>query len=453
MQRYKKLVLKACLYLMLSVATVTIPEIMPAKTVEAAVKAPALKETKKTIYLGGSAYTVKINNLVKTAKVTYATSDKKIATVSKTGKVTPLAQGKVTITATVKQNNKSYTLKETITVKKKVLTAKELYEKCGPSTVEIHVSNTDLEYTAQGSGFFISENAIVTNYHVIAGANKIEVLTNDEKSYDVPTVLGYSIDLDLAILQISTKDHTYLKMSDDKVSVGETIYALGSPRGLTGTMSDGIISTASRIMDGVDYIQITAPISPGNSGGPLINEYGEVVGINAATIEDAQNLNQNLNFAINIGELQKINTTKPISIEDFYKEYFEMLKEALIKNVIQEDPARSQDLDNLQVIPSYTILTGTVTAAEESDIYRITVSEGGWFYGVIYLESQEDMKNAYLGIYDLTGRHLADCYEGKDNYYVYTEYYINPGDYYIGVYLPDGYMGTDLSYNFIWTMY
>ncbi len=449
MKRYKRVLLKLCLLFVFTTVSSSIPELMPAQIVEAAVKAPTLKETKKTLYLGGASYTVKVNNLVKDAKITYASSNKKIATVSKSGKITPVAEGKVTITVTVKQNNKTYTLKETITVKKKVLTASQLYEKCGPATVEIQVENTESKESALGSGFFITENTIVTNYHVISGANKIQVITNDEKTYEVVSIEGYSEALDLAVLKIKSSGHTYLQPYSGKISVGDKVYALGSPRGLTGTMSDGIISTVSRVVDGIDYVQTTAPISNGNSGGPLLNEYGEVVGVNTFVIKDSQNLN----FAINIKELEKLDTSKPVSVENYYKEYQESRIATLFKGRMQEDPVKSQSDSDQQVVPDYTLLSGTVTAAEKSDFYRITVTKEGWFYGIIYLESREDMKNAYLGIYDKSGRRLANCYENASYNSVYTIAYIKPGDYYIGVYLPDGYTGSDLPYNFIWTQY
>ncbi len=100
------------------------------------------------------------------------------------------------------------------------------------------------------------------------------------------------------------------------VITGETVYAVGSSKGLTGTLSDGLVSTASRIVDDVDCIQITAAISSGNSGGPLINIYGEVIGSNTMSLASGQNLN----FAVNITELQAVETTNAMTMAEFYDE-------------------------------------------------------------------------------------------------------------------------------------
>jgi hypothetical protein len=191
--------------------------------------------------------------------------------------------------------------------KTKKLSAEDVYTKCSNATVQV---NTNL---GLGSGFFISSGKIVTSYHVIEGASSIKVLLNDGHSYDVEYILGYSKELDIAILSIPIETE-YLPLNNYSLKVGEAIYAIGNPLGLTDTFTDGIISNISRYVSNVDYIQINAAITHGNSGGPLINAYGEVIGINSSGIEG-----EDLNFAINIYQLYQVDTSCPIAVSEYAK--------------------------------------------------------------------------------------------------------------------------------------
>jgi serine protease Do len=155
---------------------------------------------------------------------------------------------------------------------------------------------------AAGSGFFIDASGhIVTNNHVIDDADKIVVRTNDGKRY-VAKLVGRDTKTDLALLKISN-DHEFPHVSwgnSDKTKVGDWILAIGNPFGLGGTVTAGIISARGRdIRSGPydDYLQIDAPINSGNSGGPLFDMNGQVVGINTA-IYTPNGGNVGIGFAI-----------------------------------------------------------------------------------------------------------------------------------------------------------
>lgn len=196
---------------------------------------------------------------------------------------------------------------------KKQLSGEEIYSKIIDSTVEVAAENS---YTSSlGSGFYIDNNGtIVTNYHVIEGCTAASVKTSDGGSYEVTSVLGYSKEHDVAILETSQKNSKAVEFATTAVSTGETVYALGSSLGLTGTFSEGMVSAAEREIDGVTYIQVTAPISSGNSGGPLVNAKGQVVGITSAGFTDGQNLN----LALPINVIDQISRGVPLTMEEFY---------------------------------------------------------------------------------------------------------------------------------------
>ncbi len=140
-----------------------------------------------------------------------------------------------------------------------------------------------------GSGFLVSADGIVvTNNHVVEGADEIQVVFEDEKSYDAE-VLGTDEDTDLAVLKIvSDEPFEYLAFGDsDAMKVGQWVLAVGQPFGLNHTFTSGIVSAKGRTIGGrdvryQDFIQTDASINPGNSGGPLLNLKGQVIGVNTA---------------------------------------------------------------------------------------------------------------------------------------------------------------------------
>ncbi len=195
------------------------------------------------------------------------------------------------------------------------LSSEQVFDKISPSVVEVIAFEPSGEYYSLGSGFFIDDTGrFVTNYHVIDGTVGGKITMQDGTECDILTVLGFDPTLDLAVVQADVSGNPYLSISDMEVSTGETIYALGSSEGLTSTFSTGIVSSASRDMEGVKCIQITAPISHGNSGGPLVNVFGEVVGVNTMTLIEGQNLN----FAIDIEELEKLDLSNPLPLDEIY---------------------------------------------------------------------------------------------------------------------------------------
>ena len=192
------------------------------------------------------------------------------------------------------------------------LTGEEIYTKISPSTVEVYAESDFV--SSLGTGFYIDDSGtVVTNYHVIQDCSNAYVTTSDGGTYEVKNVLGYSEELDIALLA-TTKSNSTAVETCTSVTTGETVYVLGSSLGLTGTFSEGLVSTAARTVGDVPYIQISAPISHGNSGGPVVNAMGQVVGIASAGFEEGQNLN----LALPITVLKQISTEHPISMQEFY---------------------------------------------------------------------------------------------------------------------------------------
>ena len=202
-----------------------------------------------------------------------------------------------------------------------------VYKKALPSVVNITSSTVGLNFfyglipqQGQGSGFVLDRQGhILTNYHVIADAQKIEVTTYDKRR--VPArVIGRDPSHDLALLQIDAPNLVPAVLADSKnLVVGQKVYAIGNPFGLQGTMTTGIISAIRSIHSPQgalidNAIQTDAAINPGNSGGPLLNSRGEVIGINSliATGNEGVEQNAGIGFAI------PIDTAKAV-LGDFQK--------------------------------------------------------------------------------------------------------------------------------------
>ena len=170
-----------------------------------------------------------------------------------------------------------------------------IYKNTVNSTVTITTDNG-----SQGSGFFVSPNIIATNYHVMEGATNASCyLNNSDTEYKIDGYVGIDKTVDLILLKVSTLNKPAIKLAVTTASIGQKVYVIGSPRGLPATISDGIIS-GMRDFEGIKLLQMTASISPGSSGGPVLNSNGELIGISVSQLTEGQNLN----FAIPKSYLQ-----------------------------------------------------------------------------------------------------------------------------------------------------
>lgn len=183
-------------------------------------------------------------------------------------------------------------------------TVAEVVSSTSDAVVQIVVSDSTGKETALGSGFIVSaDGRVVTNYHVIKGAHSAIVRLTNGAFFPVQGVIATDREKDLAVLKVSGKNLPFLVLGTiDSLRVGDHVVAIGSPLGLEGTVSDGIVS-ALRDVEGKSWIQTTAPVSHGNSGGPLLDMNGNAVGV--ITWGYLQ-LGQNLNFAAPANEAKTL---------------------------------------------------------------------------------------------------------------------------------------------------
>ena len=171
-------------------------------------------------------------------------------------------------------------------------TAPEIAEKALAATVYLEMQDSKGVPLGFGSGFFVGDNLIATNYHVIEGAARGSAkLVGQFSTYTIEGVTATDKTNDLALLKVTVSGIKPLPLGNSSdVKIGETVYVAGNPKGLEGTFSNGIISSR-RDPYAKERLQMTAPISPGSSGGPVLNSKGEVIGISFMTLVGGQNLN------------------------------------------------------------------------------------------------------------------------------------------------------------------
>jgi S1-C subfamily serine protease len=196
-----------------------------------------------------------------------------------------------------------------------------------PAVVTMYVYDSQGKSIGQGSGFVISGDGLcVTNFHVIKDAYSADVKLGDGRLYHLLSVHAYDADRDIAIFELGRKtssgveqarDLPFLTLATDEVQTGDRIATVSSPEGLSNSVADGLVS-AIRNDRGRRLLQISAPISPGSSGGPVFNLKGEVVAISSFQLIEGQNLN----FAIPADEVSRIRDQRAnLSLEQLYWQF------------------------------------------------------------------------------------------------------------------------------------
>jgi tetratricopeptide (TPR) repeat protein len=186
----------------------------------------------------------------------------------------------------------------------------KLVNKISPAVVTVVVYDVNHRVTNIGSGFFIDENAhLVTNYHVLDGKYAAEVKTADGETYPIKLIVAdnRAIDLVKVLVDIPREKIRWIKISKDLPSIAEQVMVVGSPMGLEQTVSEGIVSSIRKIPGVGDFFQMSAPISPGSSGSPVIDLKGQVIGV--ATFQMVRG--QNLNFAVAGNLISQLKPTGP----------------------------------------------------------------------------------------------------------------------------------------------
>ncbi|MEN8128231.1 MAG: Do family serine endopeptidase [Planctomycetota bacterium] len=241
----------------------------------------------------------------------------------------------------------------------------------------------------QASGFIISADGyVLTNNHVIDGADEITVVVDGGNKYENVKLVGSDDKADVALLKIEgVDDLPFLELGDsDQLQIGEWVIAIGNPFGLTETLTVGVVSALGRKIGGPDvyqdFIQTDAAINPGNSGGPLLNLDGKVIGINSAIITgDRGYMGIGLAVPVNMakaikGQLIETGTVQrgyvgvgmqPITPEmaDFFK--LENNKGALVTSVVEDSPADKAGLEKDDVI----IKIGDKKVEDTQDVFNI----------------------------------------------------------------------------------
>jgi len=186
-----------------------------------------------------------------------------------------------------------------------------LVQKIQPAVVTILTYDLENKAIGIGSGFFVDKQGhLVTNYHVLKGAYSAVVRTYKGQKYPIISILAEDEDADLikVLVDIPPKEISYVIVSKKLPSIAERIVVVGSPLGLDQTVSEGIVSSIRKMPNVGNFFQMSAPISPGSSGSPVINMKGKVVGI--ATFQST--VGQNLNFAVSGSSIIRLKANKTI---------------------------------------------------------------------------------------------------------------------------------------------
>jgi hypothetical protein len=325
--------------------------------------------------------------------------------------------------------------------------ASELYSLVIDSIVEVAVYNQNGEQISLGTGFVVEDgNTVITNYHVIEGGTFAQVESSTGRVLDVRNVIGYDKELDIAILQVSNLNLEPLKIATRPVTTGEVVIAIGSSLGFTGSVSEGIVATANRNFDGVNYVQMTAPISPGNSGGPLFNRFGEVIAINTLGLTEGNDLY----LSVAISERLKVDRSNPMSLANVltYEDPYALVPDPYDILFVEIEPNYTRDLATRLV--NGTTLEGVI-GVNDLDIFSFTPTTNGLFNAILIMEYNLDLIDTWFWIEDSQGNILqqAELSSSRESLLLTRVNLLANNTYYIGVLLKESYpysVGADYTF-------
>ena len=326
------------------------------------------------------------------------------------------------------------------------LNSEEIFQKSSDAIFMIETKAlTDSDF-GSGSGFFITSDGIaVTNLHVISHMSSATIKTTDGSIYPVEGIIAINAKADLAIIKIKGSGFPYLELGNPySLRIAQRIYCIGSPYGLDNTISDGLVSSLDRDYDGHGAIQISAPLAPGSSGGALLNEYGQVVGVTTATYGDEGTVN----FAMRVTDLAYVFRFPSLRSVRYLQahSHFNYIP------VVDETYTRvDSDGEQMQIMQNDSIMYGKITSASDVHYYTLDAKETADMIATI-TSTEHHSAGLKFEISDKYGNSILKSrhYDGEI-FSLATGYAHLAGYYTIKIYVEDnGEDWTDVDYELFW---
>lgn len=332
------------------------------------------------------------------------------------------------------------------------LNSEEIFAKVSDAVFKIETKILTESDFGTGSGFFITSDGIaVTNLHVISFMSSATIITTNGRAYPVEGILAINADADLAIIKVKGTGFPYLELGDPvALRTAQRIYCVGSPYGFDNSISDGLISNVSREYEGHKYIQISAPIAPGSSGGALLNEYGQVVGVTTSGFEQgAVNLAAKITDLSNAFRFPKMRSVKYLQAHSHFGAI----------PITDKTYTRNESADAnkpTQTMRNDSVMYGTIKSAGDVHYYSLDVK--GTAEILVSLTSNERTSGALkFEVSDPSGKVVLESQHYKGEIFsIATGLGAAKGLYTVKIYVEDGGLDwsdvdwSDVDYELFW---
>lgn len=295
------------------------------------------------------------------------------------------------------------------------LDGETIYKNYYNSVVKLITYDSHGKEYASGSGFIITKGGkVVTNYHVIEGSYSIIAQFPDGTQKKVISVANYNIKLDVAVLKLEAGQYTPVSIGSDRLlNVGSKIYTLGYPLDQALTISDGLISSKNYVLDSNFFIQISAPISSGNSGGPLVDKYGNVIGINARSNRYGQNINLSVPISLISNLLYRNENTASlaeVANPKSFKRDTAVSGRGLDGSINELDLATKKVIKVISTESPYLYQSNLSTLRYSLDLEHDAFTKNNSFYYEIVIRDLENDEWYYdYGLINLNGTNRTHC--------------------------------------------